>query len=91
MFKNLFSRIKSGVGKFVGAVREPLKRVGQIGAAVGRFAFDHHQPISMMLHGAGEMSGNRTLQNIGGAALMGSGALTTLGYGKDYAGARPSG
>jgi uncharacterized protein YjbJ (UPF0337 family) len=39
----------------------------------------------MILHGVGEATGNSTMKNIGAAALMGSGFMTALGYGKDYA------
>lgn len=75
---------KQGAGKVIGAVREPIRKLGQVGLGAAKWGIQNHQSLALLAHGAGEASGNPTLKNIGNAALMGSGALTGLGVGKDY-------
>ena len=91
MFSNLLQRVKSGVSKTIGAMREPVRRLGQIASSVGRgigavgsFVAQHHQPLALALKGAADMSGNATFKNIADMGLMGSAVATGLGIGKDY-------
>jgi hypothetical protein len=81
---NMWNRAKQGVSKVIGAVREPLRKLGQIGVGVARFGIQNHQGLAMLAHGVGEASGNPTLKNIGNAALLGSGVLSGLKVGRDY-------
>jgi hypothetical protein len=74
-WNNLWQTAKKAVGSFGGVVR-----------GVGTFIKENHHPIALMAHGIGQASGNKTLENIGNAALFTSGALTGLGVGRDYSG-----
>jgi hypothetical protein len=78
----------TGARKILGVVGGVIRRVGSFGIGAARFVGANHQPISMLLHGLGEASGNPTLKNIGSAALIGSGLLGAAGIGKDYVGSR---
>jgi hypothetical protein len=89
-FMDFLSKVGRGAQKVYGMVREPLKKIGQIGMSVGRFAVANHQPIAMALQGVSDMMpNNRVLQGVAGAGMLASGALTARGIGRDYLGARP--
>lgn len=57
------------INKLLGAIKEPLKRIGQVGLKVGRFALQNHQYIAPLLHGVSMASGNETAQKITGGLL----------------------
>jgi hypothetical protein len=69
MLKNLLARVASGVVKTVGNLREPVRRLGQIGYKVGKFAVDNHATLAPLLHGVSMMTGNETAQKITGGIL----------------------
>lgn len=50
-----WNRAKQGVGKVLGAVQQPLKRLGQVAIGVGRFALENHQILSARLQGASDL------------------------------------
>lgn len=74
-FSNFWNRMKRAVGTFGGVVKK-----------VGSFVAQHHQPISMMLHGLGEATGNQRIKDLSALGLMASGFATASGYGKNYVG-----
>jgi hypothetical protein len=76
--------LKNEVSKAFGALREPVKKLGQVGMATGRFIANNHQSLSMLAHAVGDASGNPTLKGIGNAAMIGSAIASACGYGKDY-------
>ena len=89
-FMDFLSKVGRGAQKVYGMVREPLKKIGQIGMSVGRFAVANHQPIAAALQGLSDMNPqSRTLQSIAGVGMLASGALTARGIGRDYLGVRP--
>jgi hypothetical protein len=69
MLKNLLGRVASGVVKTVGALKEPVRKIGQIGYKVGKFAVDNHQYLAPLIHGVAMASGNETAQKITGGIL----------------------
>lgn len=69
MLKNILSSIGKGVVKTVGALKEPVRRLGQIGYSVGKFAVQNHATLTPLLHGVSMASGNQTAQKITGGLL----------------------
>lgn len=57
------------INKLFGIIKEPLKRIGQIGLKVARFGLQNHQYITPLLHGVSMASGNETAQKITGGLL----------------------
>lgn len=57
------------IKKLLGVIKEPLKKIGQVGLKVGRFALQNHQYIAPLLHGVSMASGNETAQKISGGLL----------------------
>lgn len=71
---------------FFKGVRRFFGQTGKVLRQVGSFAVKQHQPISMLLHGLGEATGNSAMKNIGNLAMIGSAAATAGGHGIDYLG-----
>lgn len=69
MLKAIFGRVSNVAMKTMGALREPLKRLGQIGYNVGKFAIQNHATIAPLLHGVAVLSGNENAQKITGGLL----------------------
>lgn len=69
MIKGLLARVGSGVVKAFGAMREPVRRLGQVGYAVGKFAVQNHATLAPLLHGVAVASGNETAQKITGGIM----------------------
>jgi hypothetical protein len=69
MIRGLINRVGSGIVKVVGAMREPVRRLGQVGYAIGKFAVDNHATLAPLLHGVAVASGNQTAQKISGGLL----------------------
>jgi hypothetical protein len=63
------SRVGKGAVKAIGALKEPVRRLGQIGYNVGKFAVQNHATLAPLLHGVSVMSGNETAQKITGGLL----------------------
>jgi hypothetical protein len=82
MLRRLFDGIKQGAGKFVGVVKEPLRKLGQM-------ALQHHQPISALINAATSRSENPYLKAVGSAAVLGSALATRAGYGVNYGNTAP--
>jgi len=55
--------------KFFGSMKEPLKRVGQVGYNVGKWAVNNHSTLVPLIHGVAMASGNETAQKITGGLL----------------------
>jgi hypothetical protein len=87
-------KVGAGVSRGIGALAHGIRRVGDvtkpIAMGAARFVGTYHQPLSLALKAAGDLSGNQTMQNVGNAAMLGSAALTARGIGRDY-GLRPHG
>lgn len=77
MLKNILSRVGTGIAKTVGALREPVRRLGQIGYSVGKFALQNHETLAPLLHGVAMASGNQTAQKVTGGLLALSGMAKT--------------
>jgi hypothetical protein len=71
------SRVGQGALKVVGSLKEPIRKLGQIGYNVGKFAVQNHEHISPLLHGVAMASGNQTAQKITGGLLALSGMAKT--------------
>jgi hypothetical protein len=71
------SRVGQGAIKTLGSLREPVRKLGQIGYNVGKFAVQNHQHIAPILHGVAMASGNQTAQKITGGLLALSGMAKT--------------
>lgn len=69
MLKNLLSRVGTGVIKTIGALREPVRKLGQIGYNIGKFAAQNHQHLVPLIHGVAVASQNPTAQKITGGLL----------------------
>lgn len=69
MLKNILSRVGTGVIKTIGAIKEPIRRLGQVGYQVGKFAVQNHATLAPLIHGVAQMSGNKTAQQITGGLL----------------------
>ena len=69
MLKNILSSIGKGVVKTIGAMREPVRKLGQIGYNVGKYAIQNHSTLTPLLHGVAMASGNETAQKITGGLL----------------------
>lgn len=69
MLKNILSSIGKGVVKTVGALKEPVRRLGQIGYNVGRFAVQNHSTLVPLIHAVSMASGNTKAQQISGGLL----------------------
>jgi hypothetical protein len=65
----VLNRVGQGVMKAFGAVKEPLRRLGQVGYNVGRFAVQNHATLAPLIHGVAMASGNQTAQKITGGLL----------------------
>lgn len=63
------SRVGKGALKAVGALKEPVRRLGQIGYNVGKFAVQNHATLAPLLHGVAMASGNQNAQKITGGLL----------------------
>jgi hypothetical protein len=55
--------------KAFGAVKEPLRRLGQVGYNVGKWAVNNHSTLVPLIHGVSMASGNETAQKITGGLL----------------------
>jgi len=62
--------------KTFGSLREPIRKIGQIGYNVGRFAVQNHATLAPLIHGVAMASGNQTAQKISGGLLAASKAVT---------------
>lgn len=69
MIGNFIKSVGKGVMKTVGALKEPLRRIGQVGYAVGKYAIDNHATLAPLIHGVAVMSGNTQAQKITGGLL----------------------
>lgn len=69
MLKHLMSRVGNGVLKGFGMIKEPLRRLGQVGYNVGKFAVQNHSTLVPLIHGVAVASGNETAQKITGGLL----------------------
>lgn len=63
------SRVGKGAVKAIGALKEPVRRLGQIGYNVGKFAVQNHATLAPLLHGVAMASGNETAQKVTGGLL----------------------
>lgn len=63
------ARVGKGAMKAVGSLKEPLRRIGQIGYNVGKFAVQNHATLTPLLHGVAMASGNHNAQKITGGLL----------------------
>lgn len=63
------ARVGRGAIKTVGAFKEPLRKIGQIGYKVGKFAVQNHETLAPLLHGLAMASGNQNAQKITGGLL----------------------
>lgn len=63
------SRVGKGAMKVLGSFKEPVKRLGQIGYNVGKFAVQNHSTLAPLLHGVAMASGNENAQKITGGLL----------------------
>lgn len=77
MLRNILSKVGTGIMKTVGTLKEPVRKLGQIGYAAGKFAVQNHATIAPLLHGVAQMSGNKTAQQITGGLLALSGMAKT--------------
>lgn len=77
MFRNVLTRVGTGVMKGIGMLKEPIRRLGQIGYAAGKFALQNHETLAPILHGIAQMSGNKTAQQITGGLMAVSGMAKT--------------
>lgn len=57
------------IKKILGVVKEPLRRIGQIGLKVAKFGLANHQYITPLLHSVAMASGNTKAQQITGGLL----------------------
>lgn len=64
------------VMKAFGSMKEPLKRIGQVGYNVGKWAVNNHSTLVPLIHGVAMASGNETAQKITGGLLAVSRAAT---------------
>lgn len=71
------SRVGQGAMKAVGALKEPVRRLGQVGYNVGKFALQNHAHIAPLLHGVAMASGNERAKKITGG-LMSLSQMATL-------------
>ena len=69
MIGNFIKSVGKGVMKTVGALKEPLRRIGQVGYAVGKYAIDNHATLAPLIHGVAVMSGNTQAQRITGGIM----------------------
>lgn len=65
----MFGKFVSGIAKTIGTWKEPLKRIGQVGYKVGRFAVQNHSTLVPLIHGVSMLSGNQKAQQITGGLL----------------------
>ena len=72
MIANWLSKAKNVATKAFGAVAPAVKRLGQIGYSVGKFAIQHHEQLAPLLHGMAMMSGNEGLQKLTGMGVAAS-------------------
>jgi hypothetical protein len=78
MLNNIFSRVGSSAMRAFGAVKEPLRKLGQIGYNVGKYAVRHHDTLTPLLHGLAMASGNESAQKVSGGLLALSKTATML-------------
>lgn len=57
------------IKKLFGVIKQPLRRIGEIGLKVGRFGLANHQHITPLLHSVAMASGNTDAQKISGGLL----------------------
>lgn len=57
------------INKLFGILKEPVRRIGQIGLKVAKFGLANHQHIMPLLHGVSMASGNTQAQKITGGLL----------------------
>ncbi len=69
MIGNFIKSVGKGVMKTVGALKEPLRRIGQVGYAVGKYAIDNHATLAPLIHSVAMASGNQTAQKVSGGLL----------------------
>lgn len=69
MLRNIISRVGSTAMKAVGAMKEPIRRLGQIGYNVGKFAVQNHATLVPLLHGVAMASGHEGAQKVTGGLL----------------------
>jgi hypothetical protein len=55
--------------KTFGSLREPVKKIAQVGYNVGKWAVNNHSTIVPLLHGVSMLSGNQKAQQITGGLL----------------------
>ena len=77
MLRKLFSGLGNVAGRVLGAVKGPLRKLGQ-------FATANHQPIAMLLNQATQTSDNPYVRMIGTGAIAGSALATRVGIGNNY-------
>lgn len=82
MLRRLFEGLKQGAGRVFGAIKDPLRKLGQ-------FALTHHQPISALINAATSQSENPYVKALGSGAVLGSALATRAGIGKNYASSPP--
>jgi hypothetical protein len=78
MIRNLLGNIARGAAKVFGAIREPVRKFGQIAGTVGKFALENHAQLALGAHALANMTGNPTAQKITGGVLAASTALTGI-------------
>lgn len=67
--QGFFSRVGRGAMKVIGSLKEPVKKLGQVGYNVGKFAVQNHATLAPLLHGVAMASGNQSAQKITGGLL----------------------
>ena len=72
MLKSILGKVSNVASKAFGAMKEPLKRVGQFAVQAGKFSMDNHQYIAPLLHGVAMASGNPVAQKISAGLLSAS-------------------
>lgn len=77
MLRKLFSGLKQGVGRMLGSIKEPIRKLGQ-------FAISNHQPLAMLLNQATQASDNPYVRMIGTAGIGASALATKMGIGNNY-------
>ena len=55
--------------KTFGSLREPIRRIGQVGLNVGKWVVNNHATLAPLIHGVAMASGNQTAQKISGGLL----------------------
>lgn len=69
MLRNILSRVGTTALKAFGAVKEPIRKIGQIGYSVGKFAVQNHAALAPLIHSVAMASGNTKAQQISGGLL----------------------